>query len=75
LLCISCKREVTQSLAFITGFRAEELQVSINWAAETGQFSFITFIDLRSIIERSLAIAAISYRAVYLMHALQGDTY
>ena len=75
LLCISCKREAAQSLASIAGFRAEELQVSTDWAAETGQFPSIAFIDLRSIIGRSLATAAISCRAVYLMHAPQGDTY
>ncbi|KIX01940.1 uncharacterized protein Z518_07879 [Rhinocladiella mackenziei CBS 650.93] len=75
LLCINCKREAAQSLASIAGLRAEELQASTDWAAETGQFPSIAFIDLRSIIGRSLATAAISCRAVYLMHAPQGFPY
>ncbi|OQV02273.1 hypothetical protein CLAIMM_07502 [Cladophialophora immunda] len=75
LLCISCNRAAAQSLASIAGFRAEELQVSTDWAAETDQFPSTTVTDLRSVVGRALVTAAISCRAVYLVSGQQGEAY
>jgi hypothetical protein len=75
LLCISCKRGAAQHLASIAGFRAEELQVSTDWAVEAGYFPSVAFTDLRSITGRALVTAAICRRALYLVHASQGDTH